>query len=483
VIHPRIVLPVESLRTLSPPALRHVFLHELAHVRSADVLVNWLVIAARAAHWFNPLARHALRQFVADRELVRDQMAIDALDEGPDGRRAYGHTLLELAESISRPRLSPGLSPLIHSEKEIHRRITMITSPTPTPLRWPFHCSLAAALLGVSALTFTAATGQDQPVPAPVPRPAPEVPKPGAPPSSDALPRLPETPPQPIPPGAATGAPANLPAPGGPPAAANAGSPAAGRPPTPGAPAPATKFRLARGEDRLMTVEVREHALKELQERLDQLDAELAEIRTRAEKSAEAGRKRPELQQDESALNRVREEIAAQYYRQKYGLGSNGPVPGGYGKARAGGGGVAAVPVPPGASPSTPYPADRARGVRVEDDGLREEVRDLRDQVGKLARVVEDMQRSIESFRQQPAPSATTLEDARKRRDAEAAEFRKLDAEEAELQAKLIDIETAAAEAEGDQKKRTELQRAMAEIRKSLLRLQVERNARERVRN
>ena len=204
---PRIVLPAGSARTLSPSALRHVFLHEMAHIRCADVLVNWLIIAARAVHWFNPIARLALRQLIADRELVRDQIALRTLGDEPDHRRAYGRTLLELAESLSRPRLSPGLAPLIHSEKEIHRRITMITSPTPTRLRWPWHCLFGAALLGIAALTFTVATGQNKPAPAPAPQPPAALPSPSAdPPPAPVSPVLPDFP-RPVEPPAVSAAP------------------------------------------------------------------------------------------------------------------------------------------------------------------------------------------------------------------------------------------------------------------------------------
>ncbi|HVR37440.1 MAG TPA: M56 family metallopeptidase, partial [Methylomirabilota bacterium] len=47
----RLLLPAGLIDRLSRAELRHVLLHELAHVRRRDVLVNWLVAALQAVHW------------------------------------------------------------------------------------------------------------------------------------------------------------------------------------------------------------------------------------------------------------------------------------------------------------------------------------------------------------------------------------------------------------------------------------------------
>ena len=47
---PRILLPGPMAQSLSPAELRHVFLHELAHLRCHDIAVNWLITALQAVH-------------------------------------------------------------------------------------------------------------------------------------------------------------------------------------------------------------------------------------------------------------------------------------------------------------------------------------------------------------------------------------------------------------------------------------------------
>jgi beta-lactamase regulating signal transducer with metallopeptidase domain len=42
--------------------LRHVFLHELAHLKRHDIALNWLFAGAQALHWFNPLVWLAFQQ-------------------------------------------------------------------------------------------------------------------------------------------------------------------------------------------------------------------------------------------------------------------------------------------------------------------------------------------------------------------------------------------------------------------------------------
>jgi beta-lactamase regulating signal transducer with metallopeptidase domain len=154
---PFILLPPEVAGPLTAGEARHIFLHELAHIRCRDVLANWLLIAARALHWFNPFVWMALRQIVADRELLRDAMALRALPGGDSARREYGHTLLRLATTLSRPRLSPGLASLIHTEKEIQRRIAMIKTPLECNRGlWP-HALAGSLALALAAVTFTAA--------------------------------------------------------------------------------------------------------------------------------------------------------------------------------------------------------------------------------------------------------------------------------------------------------------------------------------
>ena len=61
--------------------LRHVFLHELAHLKRFDIAVGLLTAVVQTVHWFNPLVWLAFRRMRDDREVACD-------DPGPVASRA-----------------------------------------------------------------------------------------------------------------------------------------------------------------------------------------------------------------------------------------------------------------------------------------------------------------------------------------------------------------------------------------------------------
>ena len=121
----RLLLPETALRQLNDEELRMIFLHEMAHVRRRDVLLNHVLMAVQFLHWFNPLVWLALHRLRADRELVCDAMVMERVR--PEERLGYGRVLLKLMDGFSAgtPVFS-GAVPVISSINEIKRRISMI---------------------------------------------------------------------------------------------------------------------------------------------------------------------------------------------------------------------------------------------------------------------------------------------------------------------------------------------------------------------
>ncbi len=150
---PRLLLPRVMLEQFGTDELRLIFLHELAHVKRRDVLLNWLLIVVRSLHWFNPAVWLALRRLRAERELVCDALVMARLAAGE--RQAYGGALLKVVEHVAGPLLHPALLPIFHHRSEIHRRITMITQFKPTP--WFVTMAAAILVLALGGFTFTRA--------------------------------------------------------------------------------------------------------------------------------------------------------------------------------------------------------------------------------------------------------------------------------------------------------------------------------------
>ncbi|HEX6094873.1 MAG TPA: M56 family metallopeptidase [Thermoanaerobaculia bacterium] len=125
-LHPTLLLPAELLSTFTLGQLRYVVLHELAHLRRSDVLINWIATAAHALHWFNPLVRLAVARFAEERELACDALALAALRA--EERPAYGGTVLELVDRMRVAPAVPALVGMTATPAQLKRRIVMIAS-------------------------------------------------------------------------------------------------------------------------------------------------------------------------------------------------------------------------------------------------------------------------------------------------------------------------------------------------------------------
>lgn len=150
-LRPRILLPSAILADFRPEELRHVFLHELAHLRRGDVPLNALLVLAQRLYWFHPLVRLALGRLRAAQESTRDWEALAlARDADPV---PYARTLLRLIEEGSQRR-APSVG-FLQAGNAMKWRILMITRFRPASLRGAV---LGLGLLGVLGWTaFTTA--------------------------------------------------------------------------------------------------------------------------------------------------------------------------------------------------------------------------------------------------------------------------------------------------------------------------------------
>jgi len=120
---PHLILPVNS-RELQKERLHHIYLHELSHVRHADIFVNWLMHLLLILHWFNPLIWYAIYKMREDQELSADALALSRID--PKQVSEYGHTIITMLERYKRFKQIPGTAGLSGSKKQLKRRILMI---------------------------------------------------------------------------------------------------------------------------------------------------------------------------------------------------------------------------------------------------------------------------------------------------------------------------------------------------------------------
>ncbi|HEY8240554.1 MAG TPA: M56 family metallopeptidase, partial [Kiritimatiellia bacterium] len=150
-VRPRLLLPQRMTASFERAELRLVFLHELAHLKRSDILVNWIVSFLHVLHWFNPLVWVAFYRLRADRELATDSLVLSSGRE--QERERYGETMIKLLEFSAGPSLVPGVVGILEDKGELKRRMTMIAGITKGAYGWS---ALAAGLmvaLGLTTLT------------------------------------------------------------------------------------------------------------------------------------------------------------------------------------------------------------------------------------------------------------------------------------------------------------------------------------------
>lgn len=157
IVRPKLLMPHRLLETFEPAELRFVFLHELAHLRRRDVLVNWVITTIQIVYWFHPLVWLATVRIREERELACDELALDCLQQ--DERPQYGRTILKLLQMFRNPAPLPAVLGILSDKHQMKRRLTMISrfrSPSRTTFMF---LALVLALATVSLTDASAGEG------------------------------------------------------------------------------------------------------------------------------------------------------------------------------------------------------------------------------------------------------------------------------------------------------------------------------------
>ena len=97
---PAILLPLHAVSDLPREELRCILLHELAHLKNRDTLINFLACLAQIVYWHHPLVWLALKQMRRDCETACDSRVLSLLSR--EERLSYGTALLRFTAKASR---------------------------------------------------------------------------------------------------------------------------------------------------------------------------------------------------------------------------------------------------------------------------------------------------------------------------------------------------------------------------------------------
>jgi len=120
IIRPMLIIPNHDF---NDNQLRHMFVHEITHMRHFDIAIKWLSMIAVSVHWFNPLVYAVRKEMSRACELACDEVSIKNFSI--NDKRAYGEMLLDIAESQVAP-LGVIQATLFEEKKSLKSRLIAI---------------------------------------------------------------------------------------------------------------------------------------------------------------------------------------------------------------------------------------------------------------------------------------------------------------------------------------------------------------------
>lgn len=150
VIHPRIIISRIIIDRLSQEELKHIFLHELSHIKRRDLVVNIFGTLIQAVYWFNPIIWYSINKMKQDCEISCDATVLNVLSK--EENKKYGLTIINMMKMVSDLKWVSGS--IGFASKYNSRRINMINLYKKASVKWTVVALMSLTLLtGCSSLT------------------------------------------------------------------------------------------------------------------------------------------------------------------------------------------------------------------------------------------------------------------------------------------------------------------------------------------
>lgn len=121
--NPKILIH-ESLLEKEDKEIEYIFMHELAHQKGKDLLINYGLILIEMLHWFNPFCKIFWKRIRQDIELKADEIVLTHLEK--EERKQYGITLINQLAELMGEHYEVQVCHLIGIDNNTERRIFMI---------------------------------------------------------------------------------------------------------------------------------------------------------------------------------------------------------------------------------------------------------------------------------------------------------------------------------------------------------------------
>ena len=131
---PKIIISSKITHNFTVEQKKHIFLHELIHLKYKDIFINSIMFILVIINWFNPIIWYSYYRMQQDCELACDEKVLYYLQ--PNCYNNYGSTIINMAELFSKSHnLFNGVA-LISNRSNLKRRISMIKSFKGKSFKW-----------------------------------------------------------------------------------------------------------------------------------------------------------------------------------------------------------------------------------------------------------------------------------------------------------------------------------------------------------
>jgi beta-lactamase regulating signal transducer with metallopeptidase domain len=145
-LKPIILLPVAAFTHLSPMQIKVILLHELAHIKKNDYLINFANQIIITVLYFNPFAKALLKIYDTEREKTADDYVLQFEYD----RQMYASTLLQLAKEmvVSKQKFALHLT----GKSQLYNRVQWIMGVKQRPIPSFKKIMVAIAMIALSLI-------------------------------------------------------------------------------------------------------------------------------------------------------------------------------------------------------------------------------------------------------------------------------------------------------------------------------------------
>ena len=145
-IKPKILIPVSVAVNVSDEEFKYIIMHELAHLKNKDILINRVMALLSMIYWFNPILLYGFHKMRQDCEFSCDGQVISYLEEGENLK--YGNAIIRVLELCGNRNRLMGTTSMVMNSLEIKRRIIMISKYKKTNIKGILLGMVIALIIG-----------------------------------------------------------------------------------------------------------------------------------------------------------------------------------------------------------------------------------------------------------------------------------------------------------------------------------------------